>query len=166
MASMKWNGPAVKKAIFDEEARRVKAACVYLAGQIKADISQSGTLRYNPTTKKGTPSKSQKTIYNVTHSRPGNPPFKQTGNYRRQMTWEVDGLTGRVGTNAPQGRALELGTPHMAARPHIVPNLVKHTGTITQILTGAMRPGGLPGVTSNQFRSGHLGAGAAEAGYD
>ena len=77
---LKWNATAYKKQFEAGMARRVKAAATYLAAEIKAEISQPGTLRYHPLGKNGKARKTQKTVYNFTHSRPGNPPFKQTGN--------------------------------------------------------------------------------------
>lgn len=143
---------------------RLDVARMYLAAQIKADISQSGTLRYNPTLKSGRASKQQKTIYNFTHSLPGNPPFKQTGTYRRSITSERSGLVARVGTNMILGRWLELGTRKMKPRPHIRANLIKHVGTIRSIVCATIKPGEM-NVTSNQSRGGRFGIGAVEAGY-
>lgn len=59
----------------------------------------------------------QTKLYGAVRSRPGDPPFKQTGHLRRSVAREVIGLTARVGTNLDYGRFLELGTRHMAARP-------------------------------------------------
>ncbi len=144
--------------------RRVSAASIFLASQVKADISQAGTLRMQ-----GRRSKKGRfragTIYNFTHSRPGNPPYKQTGRLRGSIARELVGLKGRIGTNMPVGLWLETGTKHMAKRPYLTRNLRVHSGTLARILTARIRPGELDTVRSNQFRSGHFGKGAASAGY-
>ncbi len=166
MAHTFWNGAAAQKMVHDRASGKIKAACIYLSNVIKADISQAGTLRYNPVSAKtGKASKTQKTIYNFTHSRPGSPPFKQTGHLRRSIAWEVEGLQGRVGTNLLYGRALELGTTRMAPRPFILPAFHRSRQALGQIIQGTIQPGGLPAIESNQSRSGHLGAGARSAGY-
>jgi phage gpG-like protein len=165
MATVVWNGPACRAMIEKQASGRIRRACEYLSDTIKADISQSGTLRYNPTTKKGTKSKSTKTIYNFTHSRPGSAPFKQTGHLRRSITWEVNGLVGRVGTSLPYGRALELGTGRMRARPFILPAFMKHRTAIASVIQGTIQPGGLPQIESDQSRSGHMGRSGIAAGY-
>lgn len=157
--SYSWNGDKFKEAFAKAIGRRVDSACIYLANQVRADVSQPGTLRYTTTTKKG--KTRQSTVYNFTHSRPGNPPFKQTGHFRRSIAWERQGLVGRVGTNLIYGRVLET----TLNRPFLLPNAIKHRPEITAILTAAIKPGELPATTSNQFRSGHFGAGAKAAGY-
>lgn len=163
-AGLVWDSDDIQTKIKSAMARRIVAACAYLVNAIKVDISQSGILRYSPTLKSGKPSKAQKSVYNFTHSRPGNPPFKQTGQYRRSIAYEVIGLIGRVGTNMPLGKWLELGTRKMAPRPHILANLLKHKQAIQSIVSGEIKPGELViGPTEN--RSGHLGAGGRKAGY-
>lgn len=164
-----WNGDAFKAGLEKAMGRRIDAACMYLASQVKADISQPGTLRYGGSRDakgryvKGT--SKTKTVYNFTHSRPGNPPYKQMGTLRASITWERSGLVGRVGTNLMYGLYLELGTGTMAPRPFLRPAVIKHKGTLTSILTATIKPGELPAVSSNQFRPGHFGAGAKAAGY-
>ena len=163
--SLNWNGEQAQAAIERMMSRRIGQACGYLEKVVKADISQTGTLRYHPLTKKGKRSKTAKTIYNFTHSVPGNPPYKQTGHLRRSITHEVSKLIGRVGTNLLYGRYLELGTRRMAARPYLRRALIQTTFTLRRIIGGTIRPGELPAIRSNQYRSGVLGAGARKAGY-
>lgn len=165
-----WYGDQFKRELVQQVTKSVSAAAIYLSGQTKADISQPGTLRYGVPGKGKKPR--QKTIYNFTHSKPGNPPYKQTGRLRGSIAWELVGVgrglsvpVGRVGTNVRYGRWLELGTKRMAARPFLEVNLVKHKSAIVAILTRTVRPGGLPRIQTNQFRSGVLGRGAAKAGY-
>lgn len=162
---LKWRGGEVTREIEAGVRQNITAASIYLASVIKADISQPGTLRYAGRTKKGTPTKRTKTVYNFTHSAPGNPPYKQTGRLRASITREVHGLVGRVGTNVIYSRFLEKGTRKMAPRPFLLPNLRKHHATLVRILTGRIRQTGLPAIVSNQYRSGILGAGARSLGY-
>lgn len=158
---------AYRRGFQSDMTRRLAAASSFLSGVVKSDISQPGTLRYHPVDKKtGRAKASQKTVYNFTHSRPGNPPFKQKGNLRKSVAYEVVGLVGRVGSNLKQPRYplyLELGTRKMGARPYLRSNLKKYRRTLLKIL------GGTPGVTapisSNQYRSGHFGRGAKLAGW-
>lgn len=151
--------------------QRVRTASIYLSSQIRADISQPGTLRYNPVSRKtGKASKSQKTVYNFTHSRPGNPPFKQKGALRRSIAYEVvvARIAGRVGSSIKSPRYpyyLETGTRRMAARPYLRRALAVHRAALVAILTKRLPAGGLAPVKSNQFRSGHFGRGAAAAGW-
>lgn len=165
-----WHGDKWIRDMRAEMKRRTSAAAVRLSSRIKADISQSGTLR-------GAPGRNAKgkftagTFYNFTHSRPGNPPYKQKGHLRRSIAWEVliakggAAWIGRVGTNLLYGRYLELGTRRMAARPYLRAALRKYTPELAMILTRKIPAGGLGAIGSNQFRSGHFGAGARRAGF-
>ena len=53
----------------------------------------------------------------------------------------------------------------MAARPYIVATMSRVAPMLRRIISDPFRPGELPPTTSNQFRSGHYGKGAAGAGY-
>lgn len=167
-----WFGNQFVKQMQAEMRRRTSAAAIRLKSQIQAEISQSGTLRYHPTTKTGKSAKSFRTIYGFTHSAPGNPPYKQTGHLRRSIAWEIvsagaggPAVIGRVGTNLKYGRWLELGTRRMKRRPYIVITLRKNEGEIRSILTGSMAPGALLGIGAVSNRSGILGRGGIGAGF-
>lgn len=165
-----WFGSQWKADFLARERKNVKAAAIFLSSQVKADISQPGTLRTTgqARTKKGRFKRGGNTIYNFTHSAPGNPPYKQTGRLRASQTWELAGpiqMIGRVGTNVKYGRWLELGTKKMAARPYLRAALQKWGPTLAKILTKQIQAGQLGRTTSNQFRSGILGAGARRAGF-
>jgi hypothetical protein len=154
-----WHGDKYQAAFRRAMERRLKAAAIHLSARIRADISQSGTLRYSKTPG----GKQQKTIYNFTHSAPGNPPYKQTGHLRRSIAWELrtePTLAARVGTNLVYGLALETGTKHMKKRPYLRRNLILATPTLKRILTERMKAGELPHVPSNQFRKGVMGRGS------
>ena len=163
---VEWNGEQWTRELREEYRKNITAAAIYLVGVIKADISQSGTLRYSA--KPG--GKYKKTVYNFTHSVPGNPPYMQTGLLRSSIAWEfVKGPSNtelaRVGTLLKYGLYLEKGTRKMAARPYIEVNLRKHASTVSDILSRRIGPGGVPPIVSNQSRSGYLGAGARRVGY-
>ena len=139
-------------------------------GAVKKDISQAGTLRYNPVSRKGKVSKSRKTIYNFTHSAPGNPPYKQQGHLRRSIAWEIvnrgEAITARVGTNLLYGRYLELGTRRMKARPFLRRALAQHQAAIRRIVAGNAAGANLLGsFASNQSRAGIIGRGGRKAGF-
>lgn len=71
-------------------------------------------------------------------SAPGEPPAVDTGKYRASWAW----VTGKdplgpfveVGTNAVQGPALEFGSGHMAARPHLRPVIAAQAMSIREML--------------------------------
>ena len=70
-------------------------------------------------------------------SKPGEPPRKQTGRLRASVTHEVDPTTGagRVGTNLPYGKALELGTKRgLLPRPWLRRALAEMAARVEQLL--------------------------------
>jgi hypothetical protein len=174
MGKINWRGDAFLKEVDAEVARRTSAAAVRLQARIRAEVSQPGTLRYGGSrdskgrSLKGTGRAT--TIYNFTHSRPGNPPYKQTGHLRRSIAWELirgtlRKVVGRVGTNLKYGLYLERGTAKMKARPYLRATLAKFKSELKAILTRKLPSGGLGPVSGNQFRSGQFGAGARKAGF-
>lgn len=164
---IEWHGEDWTREFKAGLRKNVAAACTYLTNVIKADISQPGTLVYSVIPG----GKMKKTVYNFTHSRPGNPPYLQTGLLRSSIGWEfVEGgpgnlVAGRVGTALQYGLYLEKGTRKMAARPYIEVNLRKHARTVSDIMNKRIGPGGLPPIVPAAFRSGYLGAGARRIGY-
>lgn len=162
---VEWHGDKFRLSVERAMRQRLEAACIFLETQVKQDINQSGTLTYRPVNRNGTLGKREKVLYNFTHSRPGEPPFRQTGHLLRSITHEVSGMVGRVGSTIPYALHLELGTRDMAARPFLRSNLIRHSAAIQKILTGTIRPGELPDADGSPSRSGHLGAGAKAAGY-
>lgn len=139
-----WNGDAYKKSFAGAVRKRLAAACVYLSSDVKSVISQAGTANAPGPRRKGRPSRARR-VYNVTHSSPGEPPFKQTGHLRRSIQWELVGdATGRVGTNLKYGLYLEKGTTRdLAARPYLARQLRARQLTLARALAGPMRPGEL-----------------------
>lgn len=75
-------------------------------------------------------------------SRPGEPPHLQTRRLRAGIFYEVDprAMTWRVGTTAPEGLWMELGTSRgIAPRPWLRPALADVLSRIDSLLA---RPGG------------------------
>jgi hypothetical protein len=71
------------------------------------------------------------------HSKPGEPPRKQTGNLRNHTDYEVDSQSSeaRIGTNVPYGRYLELGTKRgILPRPWLRRALVESQAEINNLL--------------------------------
>jgi phage gpG-like protein len=96
MAKMKWYGKEVTSKIMGELGDRLELAARMLEGEAKGNMGEVGD-----------------------SSNPGDYPFKQSGNLRRNVASEVDRkeLKARWGTNVKYGKYLELGTKKMAARP-------------------------------------------------
>lgn len=49
----------------------------------------------------------------------------RTGDLKRDITWEVYGGVGRVGSNLKYSEYVERGTPQMAAQPYLRPALYR-----------------------------------------
>ncbi len=152
-----WYGWDTMRQIQKRLENRVKAACIYLTGEVKQVISvpaprkrvQVNTLfrsrtvsvTFNPATVTATPMMaSRKTIMYVatTRATPLAPPRKLSGNLRRHIMWEVrtvaDEVIGRVGSNVHYARRLEMDPKH----PHkyLVPTLMSRLTQINAILKG------------------------------
>ena len=77
-------------------------------------------------------------------SAPGEPPHLRSGNLRRSYHVEFDEptLTAKVGSDpslANYAAALEIGTRHMAARPHLLPALLWQGPMFAQRITAALK---------------------------
>jgi HK97 gp10 family phage protein len=130
VGSLKWHGPTVQASIAAEIARRIKACCIIVANRAKVLLSVAGTGK-----------EGRKRTYGTNPSAPGEPPRKQFGHLRRSVTYETaaDGKSGRVGTNLPYGRWLELGTRLMKARPWLRRALGECEARVKAILTAPMK---------------------------
>jgi hypothetical protein len=128
-----WNGPKLKAQIEAEMRGRLEAAAVVVHDHAKELISREGA---EPKGGK----KGAKLVEGARRSKPGEPPMSQSGNLRRSVAWEIQGLVARVGTGFKYGRWLELGTSTMAARPWLRRSLVECMGTIRALIG---RPMGL-----------------------
>ena len=158
--NFQWRGPQVRAAIEARTRRVVSAACIIVAREAKELISISGTGRLAP---KGSTSRyvapryaymkkkgkhvlvggkivvrhqggNAAKVYGAFPSKAGQPPRKQTGHLRRSVTYNVNGLVGRVGTPIKYGRYLELGTRHMKPRPWLRRSLRTKSDEIIRLL--------------------------------
>lgn len=75
------------------------------------------------------------------HSKPGEPPFVQTGHLRRSITWRNNGrLRAWVGVNVGNAEvsgyalALEFGTKNMAARPFLRSTMWRNVDALRSIM--------------------------------
>lgn len=106
-AVTRWKGPAFEKRFRAGLARNLKDAIEAVQAGIVADISTDGA---------GSP---------PAHSRPGDPPFRQSGELVKSFSTMVDpaALIAQVGSDAPYSLMLEQGTPRMLPRPYIARNV-------------------------------------------
>ena len=83
----------------------------------------------------------KKSMRGKVHSAPGQPPFVQTGMLRQSINFAI-GRSGRhprlyigvvEGTADNYARELELGRPHMAPRPFLIPTLRHNRVVLRQV---------------------------------
>lgn len=129
---MKWYGPMVRQALYTEVGDRIDAACRVLRDYCREKLSVPGRVLLGMT-KKG---KKKYGGYNTEPSLPGEYPRKQLGHLRRNVASEADkhAAVGRVGTNVPYGRFLELGTRKMKRRPWLSRGLQETMHQLQQVL--------------------------------
>lgn len=99
--SVEWHGDAAMEHVRRKAVQFLHRAAITVERRAKELLSVAGSGRVKG--RKAGP---------VVHSKPGEPPRKQTGQLRLSVTREVDAanLTARVGTPWEYGRHLELGT--------------------------------------------------------
>jgi len=107
---VKWYGVKVISKINSENKKIINKACL----MVQRDAMKSIGLVPSP-------------------SPPGHAPAAPTGRLRSSITHEVEGTTGRVGTNVKYALFLELGTERMAPRPYLRPALHKNEKAILQL---------------------------------
>jgi phage gpG-like protein len=129
--NLNWQGDRAVAQIKAELHRRVQMASVVVYNQARELVSKEGAAI--PSKRRG------KLKYGKMPSRPGEPPHVQTGNLRRMIAFEVRGLIGRVGTNVPYARILELGGRTMAARPWLRRALFERANAVKALLSAPMR---------------------------
>ena len=117
---LKWYGEELKQIVKASSTKRVEAATIILANELKNVLVQ------------------QDNIDGTNPSEPGEPPAKESGRLSGSISREVDPVTnvGRVGTNVIYGKMLELGTVKMAARPWLRPTYDRLKATLIKILQG------------------------------
>ena len=104
----KWHGAAFQAKVHKQQGTNLKAAGEHLRDAIVQDITKLQGSNSPPL-----------------HSRPGDPPYKITGDLAASFFAFTDtvALIAQVGTPLEYGRYLEMGTLMMAPRPHIRANL-------------------------------------------
>ncbi len=128
MNNLEWHGNEAMDHVRRRAVQFLTRACITVVRRAKELLSVAGSGRTKG--KKSGP---------VTHSKPGEPPYKQTGRLRASVTYEVDAdsLTGRVGTNVEYGLYLELGTKKgILPRPWLRRSLAETQGRINELLSG------------------------------
>ena len=128
-----WNGAEWMKQFEQAQEKNVRAAAVFFAGEVKKDLSVSGTGVAKRSLKRGDKTYPKgRRIYGANPSKPGEPPHKQHGHLRRAIAWEVvRRLIGRVGMGLKYGRRLELKMDRSFLRA----GLEKHRAGIVALLT-------------------------------
>ncbi len=122
---MKWNGKEAIRLIDLEAGKRVDGALRFVRDKAKIKVSRS-----QPTIIHGkSEGRSRK---GLDPSKPGEPPKKVTGSLRLSIRKEFDkaSVSGRVGTNVPYGKHLELGTRNMDPRPWLRPTLTENAAEL------------------------------------
>jgi len=113
-------GPFNRK-LEKEVEQNMTQAVQFAEGKIKESISRGNKGGGNP-------------------SRPGEPPKVRSGRLRSSITHEVTkelgGIVGRVGTNVVYARWLELGTENMEPRPFLRPGILNNQRRIFNIISG------------------------------
>jgi phage gpG-like protein len=126
--SVEWHGDAAMAHVRRNAVRFLTRAAIEVERRAKELLSVAGSGRVKG--RKAGPS---------THSRPGEPPYKQTGRLRASVTRDVDeaNLRAAVGTNVEYGRHLELGTKRgILPRPWLRRALADMQGRINSLLGG------------------------------
>lgn len=139
---LQWHGDEVLARIRAEMTRRIHRCCILVWNRAKELINVDGTGAAGTAGKrdaKGRFQKSRKLRYGAHPSQAGEPPRKQTGRLLGSVAWEVVEGVGRVGTNLPYGRWLELGTRLMAARPWLRRALKECRDRALAILSAPMK---------------------------
>lgn len=130
-----WNGRPFFMLATKETVKAMKMATIYTQGVAKQMIGEGGGKPHKP-------------------SKPGDPPKKEHGILGASVSYDVKvkGLVvqGRVGSDSDKIRGrrpgtdpmyglwLETGTRKMAARPWLVPSVIKATPKIVQIFKKAI----------------------------
>lgn len=113
MSRLEWDMRGARVYLRDRAREFILRLCLLTVRRAKELLSVPGTGLV-----KGT------RVGPVVHSRPGEPPFKQTGRGRASVTYEFDpeAMEGRAGTNVEYMAHLERGTKRgILPRPWLRP---------------------------------------------
>lgn len=139
-----WNGDRIARKVRAEEKRRIARASLVVNRRAKELLSVSGVggqIKGGYAVQGGR----GKRIYNAFPSRPGEPPHKQRGTLRANVSTELGDRGGvpfgRIGPGSltPYGKFLELGTSRMKPRPWLVRAFRESYAQIRAILTAPIR---------------------------
>lgn len=128
--AINWHGNRVMGTVEKELLQRVRFACMAVEAEIKGLMKRGGI-----TGEAERPARRGERIGAV-HSKPGEPPYVQTGTLRRSITHEVidSKFLGRVGTNVEYAKPLEYGTRNMRPRPFMRPGAHQAEPSVRKIL--------------------------------
>jgi hypothetical protein len=130
-----WNGPKYERLLRREFNRRLDHSGRFLRDMIRDDIDTPG---YDISGK----GRRKKRIINQRHSRPGNPPFEQTGELWRSYVYynHPAFLMTETGSPADYALALELGVKsiRLRPRPHARRALYGHAADLFRILAAPL----------------------------
>lgn len=134
MPDLIWHGDEAMDHVRRRAVQGLIRACILLSRRARELLSVAGTSKAG-----GGGGRGGATVFGADRSAPGEPPRKQTGRLRESVAYEVDerALEGRVGTNVPYGKYLELGTRRgILPRPWLRRALAEVSGQIMQIMAG------------------------------
>lgn len=129
--ALKWYGHKAIAHVRKQAKKRITKASIYLSAEAKEIVSRKQPTRGKGTRKRG-----------LDPSKPGEAPKRVIGALMRSITWEVrdldtGGVAGRIGTNNPVGRWMQLGTKKMPQpRPWLTLVLARSMGRLRRILEG------------------------------
>ena len=135
--SVEWHGDAAMAHVRRNAVTFLTRAAIEVARRAKELLSVAGSGRSS--VGRGSGGRFKSVQGPSTHSRPGEPPRKQTGRLRASVAHEVDAgnLRAAVGTNVEYGRHLELGTSRgLAPRPWLRRALADTQGRVNSLLGG------------------------------
>jgi phage gpG-like protein len=132
---MELDAAKLKAKVRGQLVKNLHAACYFLQAGTRTLISTPSRTVTMGKTRAG---KDKKILgaRGSNRSKPGEPPHKDHGTLRTSIAVDVNEaeLVGRVGTNLPYGKHLELGTKRMAARPFLRRSLLENREKIVEIL--------------------------------
>ena len=134
----RWDSEKIVRAVKAVVGKRMKGAMLVLQGDVQSKIS-----RGQPVVRSG------KSLRGLDPSKEGEFPKGVTFKLRTSITHRVDDegdtIVGRVGTNVPYARRLELGffgtdsrgsNINQGARPYLRPALAENLGRLAKMLVG------------------------------
>lgn len=124
---VRWHGARVRRQVEGMLDRNLDRAAEFLKSQIQKSMKKGGG--------RGDVGRRR-----VRRSRPGEPPFIQTGRLRQSIFARGSGKHSReVGTNLLYGTVLEIGGRRVAARPFIRSALNSNRKVIARIIATGKR---------------------------